>query len=83
MAAQREARTFAGDAWETLSQPRQDVLVELCYWLGYPRLSGFRRFREALKAQQWVKAEAELLDSKLYEQVPGRTRTLSSRMLEG
>lgn len=81
--AERGAKVFAGDAWESLSEARRAVLVDLAYWLGYPRLSGFVDFRAAVQAGHWVKAEAALLDSLLARQVPGRTQTLASRFLDG
>lgn len=81
--AERGAKVFAGDAWESLSEPRQEVLVEMCYQLGFPRLSGFKRFREALKNGQWVKAEAEMLESRWADQTPSRAKSLASKFLEG
>lgn len=81
--AERGAKVFAGDAWEGLSEARRAVLVELAYWLGHPRLTGFVDFRAAVQAGHWVRAEAALLDSLLARQVPGRTKTLASRILDG
>lgn len=82
--AERGAKVFAGEAWETLSEARRGVLINCCYQLGYPKLSGFKRFREAVQKGQWVRAEAEMLDSKVArEQTPERWRRLASRMLEG
>ena len=81
--SERGARTFAGKAWEGLSEPRQEVLVELCYQLGYPRLSGFRRFQRALQEGRWVEAHAEMLDSKWAKQTPARAAALADKFLEG
>lgn len=81
--AKRGAQTFAGKAWEGLSEARQSVLIEMVYQLGYPKMSGFKRFRKALQAGRWVEAHAEMLDSKWARQVPGRATTLADRFLEG
>jgi lysozyme len=81
--AERGAKTFAGDAWERLSEARQIVLINMAYQLGYPRLSGFKRFREALQRGHWVTAHAEMLDSRWAQQVPGRAQELADQFLEG
>lgn len=81
--AKRGAKHFAGEAWESLSEARRDVLIEMVFQLGYPRLSGFKRFRKALQEGKWVVAEKEMLDSQWAEQTPARAHELASRFLEG
>ena len=56
------------------------VLIELCFQLGYPALSGFNRMLSALSADNYETAAAELLDSKFAVQVPHRAKRLSDRL---
>jgi lysozyme len=81
--AERGAKTFAGAAWEGLSEARRAVLINMAYQLGYPRLSGFKRFREALQRGHWIEAREQMLDSLWAKQVPARAKELSERFLTG
>lgn len=81
--AERGAKAFAGDAWSGLSEARQNVLIEMCYQLGYPRLSGFVKFREALHRGHWIEAREQMLDSKWARQTPNRALGLADRFLAG
>lgn len=82
--AETDARRWLGDdTFEGLSDIRQEVATELAFQLGLPRLSTFVRLREAIQAGQWIRAEAELLDSKYADQVPERAKALASLLLEG
>ena len=58
------------------------VLIELCFQLGYPALSGFNRMLSALSAEpsNYETAADELLDSKFATQVPHRAKRLADRM---
>lgn len=56
------------------------VLIELCFQLGYPALSGFNRMLSALSADNYSIAAKELLDSKFARQVPFRAQRLSDRL---
>ena len=59
------------------------VLIELCFQLGYPALSGFNRMLSALSKEpsNYETAAAELLDSKFArEQVPHRAKRLADRL---
>jgi len=56
------------------------VLIELCFQLGYPALSGFNRMLSALSADNYSTAADELLDSKFAVQVPHRAKRLSDRL---
>jgi lysozyme len=58
----------------------REVLVELCFQLGAPRLSKFVKCLAALKADDNDTAAAELLDSKFAKQVPARAARLSIRL---
>ena len=58
----------------------QSCCVELCFWLGLPRLRRFKRMLSALAKQDRELASEELQDSLLFKQVPGRTQILADRM---
>ena len=73
MIAIRGATSLVGnDVWENLSDVRKRALADLCYNLGKARLSKFTKFLTAVKANDWEKAGAELVDSKWYGQVATR-----------
>lgn len=68
--------------WRTLSTARQNVLIELMFNLGSPRLSKFVRFWAAIGKQDYAQASQELLTSKWADQVKGRAVTLAKRLRE-
>ena len=49
--------------WEELNKPRQEVLINLAFNLGEPRLSEFVKMLAAIDALDYEKAAEELLDS--------------------
>lgn len=67
----------------TLSDVRQDVLVNMCFNLGYPHLAGFRRALAAMLAGAWDDAAAEMLDSVWASQYPNRAKRLAHQMQTG
>ena len=67
--------------FDDLNKAEHEVLVELCFQLGAPRLSGFKRMLAALEAGDNA-AAAELLDSKFARQVPARAARLAQRLLD-
>lgn len=68
--------------FDDLNKAAREVLVELCFQLGAPRLSGFVKCLAALEAGDNDTAAAELLDSKFARQVPARARRLSQRLVD-
>lgn len=70
-------------SFDRLSDARKAALVNLAFNLGEPRLAGFKRFREALEAQAWDQAEAELLDSRWAGQVGERAKRIAKAIKEG
>ena len=81
-AAENDAKMFTV-SFPTLSDARQEVLVEMAFQLGGRGLGEFRRLRTAIETGHWVTAEAEMLDSRWFKQTPNRAKELASRMLEG
>lgn len=60
------------------------VIVEISFWIGLPRLLGFKKARKALEEKDFVTCADELLDSKLgrspVKGIVKRITELSNRM---
>jgi lysozyme len=69
--------------WRGLNDTRQRVLANMCFNLGYPRLSKFKKFLAAAKDQDWETAADEMMDSKWATQVGDRAVRLREKMLNG
>ena len=69
--------------WRGLNDTRQRVLANMCFNLGYPRLSKFKKFLAAAKDEDWETAAAEMMDSKWATQVGDRAVRLREKMLNG
>ena len=67
--------------WRNLDDNRQRILANMCFNLGYPRLSGFKNFISALQVSDFEKAAVEMMDSKWADQVGDRAKRLRDRML--
>ena len=76
------ARVFIDE--HSISEEAFLVIVELSFWIGLPRLLGFKKARKALKENDYLTCADELLDSKLGKsEVRGivkRITKLSERM---
>jgi len=59
----------------------QQVAVNMCFNLGEPRLSKFKKFIAAINEENWETAAAEMLDSRWAQQVGERAVRLSKRIL--
>lgn len=69
--------------WRDLDSVRQAVIVDMCFNLGWPRLSGFRNMLAALRVADYETASIEMLDSKWARQVGNRATKLAKIMKEG
>ena len=63
-----------------LPNEAQLVIANMCFNLGYPRLSKFKNFRAAVEARDWIKAADEMVDSRWHDQVPNRAKRLVKRI---
>ena len=63
-----------------LSRPRQDVLLNMLYNMGAPRLLTFKKMWKAIEDNDFDTAADEMLDSKWADQVGQRAIELSERM---
>lgn len=58
----------------------QQILVNMMFNMGRPRLSKFKNFNGALLDCDWSKASEEMVDSLWYRQVGARAERLKERM---
>ena len=58
----------------------QEILVNMMFNMGRPRLSQFRNFRIALERNRWKEAAAEGRNSRWYKHVTNRAERLMTRM---
>lgn len=63
-----------------LDEPRQWVLINMCFNLGLTRLKGFHKFLGAVERGDYDTAAIEMLDSLWAKQVKGRARELAALM---
>lgn len=64
--------------WRDMPEERQRALANMCFQLGLPRLSGFRKMIAALHSGDWEKAADEALDSDWAKQVPNRAHRVAA-----
>jgi lysozyme len=58
----------------------QQVIVNMCFNLGAPRLSNFKNFISAVNESNWNKAADEMMDSRWARQVGDRAIRLRDRI---
>ena len=66
-----------------LNQARKDVLFNMAYNMGVPRLMKFVKMWEAIFNNDWDLASKEMLDSKWSQQVGKRSTELAEQMRTG
>ena len=71
---------FGADVWEAFPGEVQEVLVNMMFNLGRPRLSKFKNFRSELEVGDWKAAAVEGRDSLWYRQVGNRAERLMERL---
>tara|TARA_R100000353_G_scaffold42967_1_gene34275 strand:- start:1624 stop:2076 length:453 start_codon:yes stop_codon:yes gene_type:complete len=69
--------------YDSLDDVRKAVIVNMLFNLGQPRFNKFVAMHEALKAQNYATAAAEMLDSRWAKQVKGRAKELAEQMRTG
>ena len=60
----------------------QLVLVNMCFNLGAPRLSKFKKFIDAINNEQWIEAAVEMMDSRWANQVGPRAMRLKQIVID-
>ena len=84
--ATKDAQRFvlSPSLWGELGDARREVLVNMSFNLGYPRLSRFVKFQQALLEGDYETAAAEMLDSKwARDDAPTRAKRLANVMQTG
>lgn len=69
--------------WRSMSDIRQQVLINMCFNLGILRLMGFKKALAAMEAADYATAANEMETSGWYHQVGGRAIRLVSLMRNG
>lgn len=69
--------------WRGLDEPRQHVLVNMCFNLGIQGLTGFQRTLAHVQAGRWDEAAEAMLDSRWSRQVGQRAVRLAETMRTG
>ena len=64
-----------------LPEEAQLVIANMCFQLGRPRLSNFRKFIAAINDRDWIKAADEMEDSRWYKQTTARAERLIARII--
>jgi lysozyme len=75
-----ECVVLYGDAWEGFPGEVQEILVNMLFNLGRPRLSKFKNFNAKLLEGDWTGAAPEGRDSIWYRQVGNRAERLMTRL---
>ena len=73
-----DARKFI-DA-DSIPDEAFEVVVDMAFNLGLPKLSKFKNFQQALKDKDFVKASEEMLSSRWSNQLPNRSKRLAEIM---
>ena len=68
------------EEFDFLPEEAQLVIANMCFQLGRPRLSKFKKFIAAVKEQDWERAADEMKDSRWYKQTTARAERLISRI---
>ena len=63
-----------------LPEEAQLIIANMCFNLGYPRLSAFKGMKRGVDARDWNAAADEMVDSRWYRQVTKRADRLVERM---
>ena len=75
-----ECETLYGAAWFYLPEEVQEILVNMLFNMGRPRLTKFKKMNSAIEAGDWKTAAVEGRDSQWYNQVGARAERLMSRL---
>ena len=73
-----DARKFI-DA-DSIPDEAFEVVVDMAFNLGLPKLMAFQNFQQALRDKDFVKASFEMLDSLWAKQLPNRSKRLAEIM---
>ena len=66
--------------FDDLPEEAQRIIANMCFNLGYPRLSKFKGMKRGVDTRDWQSAADEMVDSRWYRQVTKRADRLVERM---
>ena len=69
--------------WRAMEEPRQRVLANMCFNLGWTRLSQFKNTLRAMHDSRYADAAQGMRDSLWYKQVGARAERLAKVMEKG
>ena len=75
-----ECKVLYEDSWEGFPEEVQEILVNMLFNTGRPRLSKFVKMNSALHEGDWATAAVEGRDSLWFRQVGNRAERLMSRL---
>ena len=75
-----ECKVLYEESWEEFPEEVQEILVNMLFNTGRPRLSKFVKMNGALKEGDWKTASVEGRDSLWFRQVGNRAERLMSRL---
>ena len=78
--AVNECVVLYGNKFHFWPEEVQQILINMMFNMGRPRLSKFIKFRESLEKKDWKQAAKEGRDSLWYKQVKNRAERLMSRL---
>ena len=68
------------EGWDGYPQEVKQIIANMMFNLGRPRLSKFKGMKAGVDSRDWKKAADEMVDSAWYRQVPNRAGRLVTRM---
>lgn len=71
---------YGESTFDAFPEEVQQVVVNMMFNMGRPRLSQFKKFNAALEAGDWAEAAVEGRDSRWYKQVTNRAERLMVRL---
>ena len=69
--------------YDTLSDVRQRVILNMVFNLGLTKLLNFKKFLAAMEAEDWEEAGKQMLDSRWAKQVGNRADRLEQMIVHG
>ena len=75
-----ECIVLYGDDWQEFPEEVQEILVNMLFNMGRPRLTKFKKMNAAIETSDWKTAAIEGRDSRWYNQVGARAERLMSRL---
>ena len=71
---------FTRDFFDSLSNNQKIALVDMMFNLGLSKFLTFKKFIQAVKNKDFIKASAEIINSKAYQQNKRRYKKLSEQI---